>query len=92
MNKSLKELERKVKGKIITPETPGYDESRTIWNARINRFPAAIVQCVNTTDIIETVNYARERNALLSIKAGGHNHVGFAVCEGGVVLLHFCQS
>jgi hypothetical protein len=86
MNKSLKELQRKVRGKIITPETTGYDEARTIWNARINRFPAAIVQCVNTTDIIETVKYAREHNALLSIKAGGHNHVGFAVCEGGVMI------
>ena len=86
INKSLKELQRKVSGPIITPLMLGYDESRTIWNARINRYPAVIVQCVDTTDIIEAVKYAREHEQLLSIKSGGHNHVGFAVCDAGMMI------
>jgi FAD/FMN-containing dehydrogenase len=84
--KGLIELKKKIKGQVLTPESPEYDDARTIWNARINRRPALIIQSVNTSDIVETINYAREYDALLSIKAGGHNHVGFAVCEGGIML------
>lgn len=83
---SLQELQRRLKGQIITPGMTDYDTSRTIWNARINRFPAVIVQCRNKTDIVETVKYARENGVLLSIKGGGHNHVGYAVCDGGVMM------
>lgn len=86
MKSSLSKLQALVKGRIITPGMAGYDDSRAIWNARINRFPSNIVQCVNVTDIIESVKYAKEHDAILSIKAGGHNHAGFAVCEGGVMI------
>lgn len=84
--KALSELKKKIDGQVLTPGNPKYEEARTIWNARINRCPALIVQSLNTSDIVETINYARKNNVVLSIKAGGHNHVGFAVCEGGIML------
>ncbi len=63
-----------------------YHLSRTIWNAMIDRKPAAIVRAVGAADVIRTVNFAREHGLLLAVRGGGHNIAGNAVCEGGLML------
>jgi FAD/FMN-containing dehydrogenase len=78
-------LER-VRGAVLTPGDPGYDEAREIWNALIDRQPALIVQCSGAADVVDAVNFAREQRLVLSIKAGGHNVAGNAVNDGGLVI------
>ena len=56
------------------------------WNGLIDRRPALIVQCTGAADVVDAVNFARDQNLLLSIKAGGHNVAGHAVNDGGVVI------
>ena len=75
-----------VRGEVLTPEDPGYDEARAIWNGLIDRRPALIVQCSGAADVVDAVNFAREHGLDLSIKAGGHNVAGNAVNDGGIVL------
>src|SRR5919201_3187196 len=75
-----------VRGRVIASDDPGYDEARAIWNGLIDRRPAAIVQCRGTADVVDAVNFAREHDLLLSIKAGGHNVAGKAVNDGGIVI------
>ncbi|RMF58839.1 MAG: FAD-binding oxidoreductase [Calditrichaeota bacterium] len=79
-------LRSKLKGQLLLPEDEGYDEARAIWNAMINRKPSLIIQCENTQDVVEGVNFARNHHLLLAIKGGGHNVAGKAVCEGGLML------
>jgi FAD/FMN-containing dehydrogenase len=76
----------RVRGPVLTPGDPGYDEAREIWNALIDRRPALIVQCTGAADVVDAVNFAREHGLVLSIKAGGHNVAGNAVNDGGIVL------
>jgi FAD/FMN-containing dehydrogenase len=74
------------KGPILQPGDPGYDESRTIWNAMIDRRPALVARCLGAADVRAAVNFARERNLLLCVKGGGHNIAGLAVADGGLLL------
>ena len=56
------------------------------WNGLIDRHPAVIVRCVAVPDVIASVNFARSNNLPVSVRSGGHNVAGNAVCEGGVML------
>jgi hypothetical protein len=80
------ELKGKIRGPLLRPADPGFDEARSVWNAMIDRRPAAILRCLGVTDVIAGVNAAREQGLPLSIKGGGHNIAGLAVCDGGLML------
>jgi FAD/FMN-containing dehydrogenase len=74
-----------VRGAVLRPGDPGYDDARAIWNGLIDRRPALIVQCTGAADVVDAVNFAREQDLLLSVKGGGHNVAGNAVNDGGLV-------
>jgi FAD/FMN-containing dehydrogenase len=76
----------RLRGPVLTPGAPGYDEARSIWNGLIDRRPALIVQCSGAADVVDAVNFAREQGLVLSIKAGGHNVAGNAVNDSGLVI------
>ncbi len=82
----VKDLKGRIRGPLIRPGDPGFDEARSVWNAMIDRRPALIARCLGTADVIAAVNAAREHGLPLSIKGGGHNIAGLAVCEGGLML------
>jgi hypothetical protein len=51
-----------LRGQLLCPSDSGYDQARTIWNAHINKRPAMIVRCIGVADVIESVNFARDRD------------------------------
>jgi FAD/FMN-containing dehydrogenase len=75
-----------LRGEALTAGDRGYDEARTIWNAMIDRRPALIVRCRGVADVMRAVAFARERGLLLSVRGGGHNIAGSALCDDGVVI------
>ena len=52
----------------------------------IDRRPAVIVRCAGAADVRTAVDFARETGAVLSVRGGGHNIAGSAVCDGGVMI------
>lgn len=82
----IDELKARFSGGVILPDDADYDEVRQIWNAMIDRRPAAIVRCVSPEHIVHSVKLARERNLLISVRGGGHNIAGNAVCDGGLMI------
>jgi FAD/FMN-containing dehydrogenase len=82
----VKTLKGRIRGPLLQPGEPSFDEARSVWNAMIDRHPALIVRCLGVSDVIACVNAAREHGVPLSIKGGGHNIAGLAVCEGGLML------
>ena len=75
-----------LKGSLLTPDSPGYDEARTIWNAMIDRRPGLIVRCADATDVARAVRFARSHDLLVAVRGGGHNIAGNAVCDGGLMI------
>src|SRR5262245_13060379 len=79
-------LRKAMRGALLQPSDPGYGEARTIWNAMIPHQPALIARVSGTADVITCVNFAREHGLPLSIRGGGHNVAGTALCEGGLMI------
>lgn len=73
-------------GTVLVPGEAGYEDSRTVWNAMIDRKPSIIVRCLGVADVVTSVQFAREHNLLLSIKGGGHNIAGLATADGVIML------
>ena len=79
-------LRASVLGTVIAPGDPGYDDARRVWNGIIDRYPALIVRCAGVSDVVEAVRFAREHPMPLSIRGGGHQVAGSAVCDDGLVI------
>jgi FAD/FMN-containing dehydrogenase len=75
-----------VRGPVIRQGDVGYEEARGIWNGLIDRRPALIVRPTGAADVVDAVNFARERGLALSVRGGGHNVAGNAVNDGGLVI------
>lgn len=79
-------LKMRLRGPVFLPGDGGYEESRTVWNAMIDRKPAAVVRCLGSADVIAGVQFARDNDLLLCIKGGGHNIAGLATADGALML------
>jgi FAD/FMN-containing dehydrogenase len=84
MNTQLQQLV--IKGKVLTAGDTEYDNARKVWNAMIDRKPALIAQCTNADDIVGCVRFARKNHMIVSVKGGGHNVAGNAVCDSGLMI------
>ncbi len=79
-------LRKRLRGAVLITEDEGYDAARQVWNAMIDRKPGVIARCADASDVRTVIDFARDLNAPLSIRGGGHNIAGSAVNDGGVVI------
>lgn len=73
-------------GTVLEPGNPDYDDARVVWNAMIDRRPALIAQCRNAADVAAAIGFARRHGFVISVRSGGHNVAGYAVCEAGLMI------
>ena len=83
---TIDELAGKVRGELIRPGDPAYDEARRVWNGMIDRRPALVARCRGVADVVACVRFAADHNLLLAVRGGGHNVAGFGTCDGGLVI------
>lgn len=83
---ALDALKARLKGPVLLPDSAGYEEARTVWNAMVDRRPAAVARCLGAADVLAGVRFAREHDLLLCMKGGGHNIAGLATAEGALML------
>jgi FAD/FMN-containing dehydrogenase len=79
-------LKDRVRGEVITPDHPEYDEARKVNNAMIERRPRMVVRCERTEDVAAVVDFARENELDLAVRGGGHSVPGFGTVDDGVVI------
>jgi FAD binding domain/Berberine and berberine like len=73
-------------GPVIEPGDPGFDAGRRVWNAEIDRRPRVIARCASPDDVVTAIAFARTAGLEVSVRGGGHNAAGTAVCDGGLMV------
>src|ERR1700716_3088884 len=73
-------------GHPLAPAEPGYDAARKLWNATVDKRPALIARCQNPSDVASAVAAARACGTPLSVRGGGHQVAGLALCDGGLTI------
>ena len=79
-------LAGRVRGKVLLPGEPGYEDARALWNGAITEKPAVIVLAEDVADVQATVRTASLVGLQFSVKGGGHDWAGRSLNQGGVVL------
>src|SRR5436305_133704 len=83
---SIAELKAKLRGRVIEPDDPDYDDARKVYNAMIDKRPRLIARCADVADVISSVDFARKHDLLLAVRSGGHNGGGLGICDDGLVI------
>ena len=73
-------------GRLVRSSDADYDSARKVWNGMIDKHPGIIAYCSDKNDVIKSVNFARSHDILVSVRSGGHNVAGNAVCDNGIVI------
>jgi FAD/FMN-containing dehydrogenase len=79
-------LRQSMQGAILAAGDQGYEPARQVWNAMIDRRPGLIARCAGPADVQAAVRFARDADVVSSIRGGGHNVAGNAVCDGGLMI------
>jgi FAD/FMN-containing dehydrogenase len=82
----LDHLRSTFRGPIVAIDDPAYDDVRRIWNAAVERRPAAFARCTGSADVITALQFARAHDLEVAVRGGGHNVAGTALCDGGLVI------
>jgi FAD/FMN-containing dehydrogenase len=83
---SVDGLASAIKGRIVQSGDADYDESRALYNAMIDRRPAAIAYCSDEADVAAAVRYGVEQGVRIAVRGGGHNGGGLGSVDDGLVI------
>ena len=81
-----KSLADRLVGRLLGPGDGDYDDTRSVWNAMVDRRPQLIAQCATRDDVAAAVQFAREHDLEIGVRCGGHGVLGLAVPEGGLMI------
>ena len=79
---TLQDFRNSLHGQLVLPQDAEYDEVRKVFNAMIDRRPALIVRCIDTHDVVQSVQFARSHNLPVAMRGGGHSVAGHSMIEG----------
>ena len=79
----LDTFEAGLRGSIVFPGSPAYDEARQVHNASVDkRSQVLIVQAANAGDVARTIVFARETGLELAVRGGSHSLAGHGTIRG----------
>jgi FAD/FMN-containing dehydrogenase len=86
MSNTIEALSDKVRGRIITASDADYDDARAVYNGMHDRKPGAVIQCVDSADVMAVVTASRDSGLDLAVRGGGHSVPGFGTIDDGLVI------
>jgi len=86
MSTSVEGLTAVVQGRVVERGDADYDEARALYNAMIDKRPAAIAYCVDEADVSAAVRFANELGLRIAVRGGGHNGGGLGSVDDGLVV------
>jgi FAD/FMN-containing dehydrogenase len=82
----LARLRHRLQGQLLLPDDDGYHQARQVWNAMVDRRPAAIARCASPADVAAAVGFARMHELEIGVRCGGHSVLGISVPDGGLMV------
>jgi FAD/FMN-containing dehydrogenase len=79
-------LREAMRGQVLVPGEPGYDEARMVWNGSVDRSPALIARCADAADVQQALGFAVGHDLPVAVRGGGHSVAGFSTCDDGVLI------
>jgi hypothetical protein len=83
---AVRELRSSLEGEVVTGEDAAYDEVRTVYNAMIDRRPAAIAQPTDAEGVAAAVRFAAKHDVRVAVRGGGHSGAGMGLVDDGLVI------
>jgi FAD/FMN-containing dehydrogenase len=84
--RQVEQLQAQIGGEVCLPGSAGFDEATNIWNGSITKRPAVAVRCTSAKDVAAALHFARDAGLEVSVRGGGHNYAGSALCDGGLTI------
>jgi FAD/FMN-containing dehydrogenase len=85
IGRTLHHLGEQLPGRLSMPGDKGYTAATAIWAKPAGRTPRAVVHCRSSGDVQAAIRAARDCDLPLSVRGGGHDWAGRALCEGLVI-------
>ena len=76
----------KIKGRILGPDAPDWDETRRSFNVLVDARATALTRPVDEADVIAIVNYAREHGLAVAPEATAHNAAAHGSLENAIIV------
>ncbi|MCP5468070.1 MAG: FAD-binding oxidoreductase [Deltaproteobacteria bacterium] len=83
---SIENFKNNLRGQLIQPSDPEFEEARKVYNGMIDKKPLMIARCLDVADVMSAINFGRENKLLTAIRGGGHNGPGLGTCDDGLVI------
>jgi hypothetical protein len=83
---AARQLRSLMKGRVVLRDDDDYARTRKIWNGAVEHQPALIAVCETSDDVQAAVRIARRHGLPLSVRGGGHDWTGRALCADGLVI------
>lgn len=82
----MNDLAGRIDGELLRPGDNGYEQSRSVWNAMVDRRPRLIVRPATAMDVATAVRAGRDLGLEIGVRCGGHGIAGLAVPEDGLMI------
>ena len=85
IERTLRRLDGQLPGRVSRPGDNRYIAATALWAKPIGRMPRAVVHCRTPQDVQSAIRAARDCDLPLSVRGGGHDWAGRALCDGLVI-------
>ncbi|PCR90265.1 FAD-binding oxidoreductase [Natrinema ejinorense] len=82
----IERLAGTLRGELVQPDDPEFDDARVIYNAMIDTHPRLIARCADVADVLSAVQFGREHDLDTAICSGGHSTPGLGTVDNGLVI------
>ncbi len=85
IERSIRQLGQTIEGQLSLPGDERYLKATGLWAKAVGPMPRAVVHCRTPRDVQAAIRSARESDLSLSVRGGGHDWAGRALCDGVVI-------
>jgi FAD/FMN-containing dehydrogenase len=85
IERTFHRLDKQLSGRLSRPGDDRYATATAIWAKPVGPMPRAVAHCQTPQEVQAAIRAARDCHLPLSVRGGGHDWAGRALCDGIVI-------